>query len=681
MPSPELRALRPLAWCIGAFLGGVLLHVQRVPVWTSTAAVGCAAWSMAAAIGLVRLPGRVLKSILALALTAAILAMFHTLNGLTAGTALLVVMGSIKLLEATRRRDQYVIVGASLVLLLAACLQQQRLGFVPLYLVHAWICACALLAIAHPRSSLGARAAASLAARSLLYAVPLALVLFLFFPRLAGALWSVPRSGQAVTGLSDTMTPSSIAELTDSPDPAFRVWFEGDVPPPQERYWRGPVLHRFNGLTWSVGPRRFAPPAPLETLGPAYRYRVQLEPSEQRWLFALDTVDAVVNVESSAAERVVITFDHQLIGSEPVMQQLTYEARSHVRTRALEPLEASERGLDTDPRQVLNPRSLALGRRLRAEAGDESAFVQRVLEFFRTGGFEYTLTPPELGLDPVDDFLFSTRRGFCGHFASAFVTLMRAGGIPARVVTGYLGGEWRLFPDPAVGRARLGRDLAHRDRLGACRPDRNRGTRAAAARHLRSAARCALRACAADAPGAVASHRAAGVGCGRCLVERALRRIQSEITVHAPSAYGDRYAGLGASWSAARSRAGRMARVVCLEVRQHAATTTARPARPRLHQAVRQARRCRTCARTEPRAARLRGACASAAAQARARGRPALTTLCGAALRCPAPAPRRAQGIRARGGSAALACSRVSRNSIPGQRSSVSCRLTREGAR
>jgi|HubBroStandDraft_4_1064222.scaffolds.fasta_scaffold05380_3 transglutaminase-like putative cysteine protease len=442
MPGVDLKPLRPLLWCAGAFLLGVLLHVQRVPVWASTAAVACAAWSVAAALGLVRLPGRIVKSILALGLTAAILAMFHTLNGLTAGTALLVVMGSIKLLEATARRDRYIVVAAALFLLLAACLQQQRLAFVPLYLLHAWICCCALLVVAHPRSALRPRAAALFAGRSLLYAMPLALVLFAFFPRLTGAFWAVPKPGQTITGLSDTMTPGSIAELTDSPDPAFRVWFTGQVPPPEERYWRGPVLHQFNGITWSTGLRRMAAPAPVERLGPAYHYRIRLEPSERRWLFALDTIDGMDEIDAPAGQRVSVTFDHQLLGSEPVTQQLTYQAHSHVRTRALEPLPVLEQHFDLGQPAAANPRSVALARRWRVESPDVRAFVERALELFRTGGFEYTLTPPELGVDPVDDFLFSTRQGFCGHYASAFVTLMRAGGVPARVVTGYLGGEW-----------------------------------------------------------------------------------------------------------------------------------------------------------------------------------------------------------------------------------------------
>jgi hypothetical protein len=89
-----------------------------------------------------------------------------------------------------------------------------------------------------------------------------------------------------------------------------------------------------------------------------------------------------------------------------------------------------------------NPRSVALARELRAQAGSDEAFIQSVLNKFRREQYFYTLEPPRLQSDAVDDFLFTTKRGFCEHFASAFTLLARAAGIPARVVTGYQGGEF-----------------------------------------------------------------------------------------------------------------------------------------------------------------------------------------------------------------------------------------------
>jgi transglutaminase-like putative cysteine protease len=426
----------PLAWTSAALAGGILLHIDRVPLWATAAAAVCMTWRLAAELRLIRLPGRVAKIGVAFMLIAAIFARFQTLNGLSAGTALLVVMGSIKLLETHTRRDRYVVIGASLFLLLAACLDRQSLLRAPLYVLHAWVCCTALATIAHDGKGLTNRAAAVLAGRSLLLALPLALVLFLFFPRMVGAFWVLPQGDAAVTGLSDTMSPGGISALSESDDPAFRVRFEGATPPPEERYWRGPVLHDFDGYTWRRVQNQFYGRPTLEPSGPAYRYRISLEPNSQPWWFALDTVSASPN------PRVFLTFDFQLLANEPVTHTTTYEAVSYTHNRTTGPLSKLARRHDTQLPPDRNRRSVQLAKQMRGDVASDAQFANAVLAMFRGGGFEYTLTPPLLDLDSVDDFLFNTRRGFCGHYASAFVTLMRAAGVPARVVTGYQGGEW-----------------------------------------------------------------------------------------------------------------------------------------------------------------------------------------------------------------------------------------------
>ncbi len=428
---------RALGWTAAALLGGVLLQVDRTPLWATVTACVCAAWSIAGAARRVRLPGRTLTGALALALIAAVAAMYRTLNGLEAATTLLAAMGSVKLLEARTRRDRYIVIGAGLFLLFAACLARQSLPCAPLYAAQLWLCCSAMLVSAHPGSTLGERAAVRLAARSLLLALPLAVLGFLFVPRLSGSLWALPATGAATTGLSDTLTPGSISDLSESPDPALRAWFEGAPPPPEERYWRGPVLYDFDGYTWSRPPPQWFESAPQATAARgAYRYRVTLEPSAERWWLALDTVDAA----PSGAVR--LTSDRVLLGARPVTEPISYAAVSDTRARDPTPLTPSARAGDLQLPAARNPRSVQLGRRLRRDAGSDAQFVRSVLELFRTGGFRYTLTPPPLGANSVDDFLFGARSGFCGHFASAFVLLMRAGGVPARVVTGYLGGQW-----------------------------------------------------------------------------------------------------------------------------------------------------------------------------------------------------------------------------------------------
>ncbi|HLQ08857.1 MAG TPA: DUF3488 and transglutaminase-like domain-containing protein [Steroidobacteraceae bacterium] len=431
-------ALRSLAWACAAFAGGVLLNLDRVPPWTAATALLLIAWRLTTERSGARLPGTPARALLALGVVAVVLWRFHTLNGLAAGTALLVLMSALKLLETRARRDQFVMVGAGLFLLLAACLDRQSLVRVPLYALQAWLCCSALAVVAS--AGCEGRAALRLAGRALLLALPLAVLLFLFFPRLSGAFWAIPRGGEALTGLSDTMSPGGIVKLVASYDPAFRVQFAGRAPPAEELYWRGPVLHDFDGHTWRRASGAFHLRQRLQYLGTPYRYRVALEPTRQRWWFALDTP-----AQSSDAN-VLLTYDNQLLGAEPLTEPLSFDALSYTRTRALEPLGAFGRQQDTTPPPG-NPRSVALAQTLRQRAGSDADFVQATLEYLRSGGFVYTLTPEALGADAVDDFLFDTRAGFCGHYASAFVTLMRAAQVPARVVTGYLGGEWNPIGD------------------------------------------------------------------------------------------------------------------------------------------------------------------------------------------------------------------------------------------
>jgi len=175
---------------------------------------------------------------------------------------------------------------------------------------------------------------------------------------------------------------------------------------------------------------------PREYSGPAYRYRVQLEASRQRWWFALDTP------ASAPDARVVLSSDDQLVGAEPLDEPVRFAAVSYTRSHAMQPLDSLARRQDTALPPLRNPRTGALAQQLLAQSGSDAALVQAALDYLRTRGFVYSLEPERLGADAIDDFLFRTRVGFCGHYASAFVALMRAAGVPAHVVTGYLGGEW-----------------------------------------------------------------------------------------------------------------------------------------------------------------------------------------------------------------------------------------------
>ncbi|MES1195588.1 MAG: DUF3488 and transglutaminase-like domain-containing protein, partial [Steroidobacter sp.] len=261
-----------------------------------------------------------------------------------------------------------------------------------------------------------------------------AILLFVFFPRLQGQFWTLPSRGGATSGLSDIMSPGDVSQLSLSDDVAFRVEFDGNPPPESQRYWRAIVLHDFDGRTWS---RPYLQPATpvVQAAGAVYDYRLLLEPNNQRWIPVLD---APLQWQ---LPRSVMFQDLQLRAAEPISQLTAVTARSATSYHLDSQLPHHARRMDTQLPAASNPRSSELARQMRMQAGSDEIYINNVLHLFNRQDFYYTLEPPPLGANAVDDFLFNTRSGFCEHYASAFTVMMRAAGIPARVVTGYQGGE------------------------------------------------------------------------------------------------------------------------------------------------------------------------------------------------------------------------------------------------
>jgi transglutaminase-like putative cysteine protease len=275
---------------------------------------------------------------------------------------------------------------------------------------------------------------------SLLAAVPLTVCVFVFLPRLGSPLWGAPTdSTMARSGLGDTMEPGSLQELLIDDSPAFRVTFDGALPEHSKLYWRGPVLTAYDGRTWgrsgflADARRRDA----VQQTGNIVAYEVTLEPSDRRWLLALD-------VPLAAPENAARGADMSLVSVKPVDQLLRYRLSSALRYELGRELSAHERNRNLGLPEGFDPRARELAAKWRRELGNDTAIIRAALDMFHQEFF-YSLSAPELGRNAVDDFLFDTRKGFCQHYSSAFTVLMRAAGIPARVVTGYQGGYYNAI--------------------------------------------------------------------------------------------------------------------------------------------------------------------------------------------------------------------------------------------
>jgi protein-glutamine gamma-glutamyltransferase len=433
--APEVRPLhaRELTWLIASLVLVIAPHAMRAPWWLTLLTLCLYGWRMYFALNRGPLPSRWLVLGVAAVAMLGVWIEFRTLFGRQAGILLLMLFSGLKLLETRTHRDAAIAAFLGYFLVITNFLYTQTIPTALAMTLALFLLTATLIAFSAPQRA--ARANLRTAALILAHAAPAALALFLLFPRVQGPLWGLPQDAYAgMTGLSDTMTPGSISSLAGSDAIAFRAEFQGASPPQALRYWRGPVLWDFDGRTWTIGPTFLVDFAPPSGGRASYRYEVVLEPHNRHWLFALETA-------ASLPQGARMSFDGQLISSNPVRGRVRYDATSVI---APEP-QTSERAGST--RRALrlpqgsNPRARALAEEWRAAAASEAEVLARAIAFLRQGSYVYTLEPPLLGEHSIDEFLFSTKQGFCEHFAAAFVFLMRAAGVPARVVTGYQGGE------------------------------------------------------------------------------------------------------------------------------------------------------------------------------------------------------------------------------------------------
>ncbi|GIZ51938.1 transglutaminase family protein [Noviherbaspirillum aridicola] len=425
---------------LGACCLVLLPHLSRLPLWIAPACallLAARAWLTFSGR---RMPSRWLLVPVALLAMAGVYASYRTLLGRDAGVAMLSLLLTFKLLEMHAKRDLFVALFLSLFLVLASFFYSQSIATALLTVAAVVLILTTLLSFQYTGAVPPLRKRLRLGATILGLAAPLTLVLFLLFPRVQGPLWGLPADAHAGrTGMSDTMSPGNISRLALSDEIAFRVLFDGRPPAQPQLYWRGIVLGHFDGRTWREMPAQGGPESiGLNVRGAPLRYQVTLEPHGREWLFALETPATVPTVAGNPAR---VNGDLQIMSASPVRERLRYDAASYL-----------DAGLqsDTDPARMrrwlqlpagLNPRTLAFAEELRRRHARPEAQMEAVLRHFRSENFRYTLEPPPLGQQGIDEFLFDTRAGFCEHYSGAYVFLMRALGIPARVVTGYQGGE------------------------------------------------------------------------------------------------------------------------------------------------------------------------------------------------------------------------------------------------
>jgi len=357
------------------------------------------------------------------------------LLGRDAGTSLFVTALALKLLEMRTERDLYLITYLAFIVAATQFLYEQSI-IMAVYIL--FVC-CVLLATLVLINSFKARTPEALktACYIIAQALPIAVVLFVLFPRLEAPQWLLfTDEHQAKMGLSDSMEPGSISNLGLSDELVFRVKFKGALPPRLERYWRGPVLTHTDGKRWTAAKGsdfRQAPDQPV-FFGPAYHYTLLMEAQDKNWVFALDLpVEFTRPLRQNA--------NYQLVSTLKTDKRSEYKLTSntHYNTGAIAKTEYQ------DSLQLPGAPSGEIKQLVRQLRGFDSApedFIRQLLNHFRTENFHYTLTPPLLEEKPIERFLFETRYGFCSHYAAAFVYLMRVANIPARVVTGYQGGEF-----------------------------------------------------------------------------------------------------------------------------------------------------------------------------------------------------------------------------------------------
>jgi protein-glutamine gamma-glutamyltransferase len=436
-----------LVWMLVAQASVIAPHFSRLPYWTIALCFGCVLWRVMVYQGRWSYPRTWVKVFFVILGIVGLALGYGTFLGLDPWVGLLVVMFVLKLLEMHHKKDAYIVILLGYFIALTQFLYDQSIPSTVYIYLSVTLITASLIGVNQTRTHLKPIQTFKKATVLLLQSVPLMVVLFILFPRIT-PLWTVPlQTDIARTGVTDKMTPGSLSQLTQSDELAFRATFEDEVPPNSQLYWRGLVLSRFDGHTWEQEDRGLygrlhRPDVPtnwmdnIELLGDTVNYTVLLEPTNRNWMFSL-TMPETIDKKGVGLVR-----DFRFYSFREIRSKFRYDVTSHFNYQLDKELTPFWRYRYTLLPEDGNPRSIALAKNIYANSTDNAAFIQNVLRMYNLQEFVYTLKPTKLGEDSVDGFLLDERRGFCEHYSGSFVFLMRAVGIPARVVVGYQGGEY-----------------------------------------------------------------------------------------------------------------------------------------------------------------------------------------------------------------------------------------------
>ncbi len=428
-------------WVVLSIALVITPHLPRFPLWSVFLIAALFIWRLLCIKHVRWLPPKWLLLLIIIVAAWGLFMHFGTVFGKTAGSVFLSLLLAVKLHESRSRRDYMLLIALSFFIIVTNFLFSQSIPTVLFMLLSVVVLLMSMIHINLPHdtngniSSLSHRDKLKLASRMLLQALPLMLIMFVLFPRIPGPLWQLPEEKNvAVSGLSDRMTPGNISALIQSSAVAFRAEFDNQRPPQPQLYWRALVLWYFDGRSWERGKANPTLQASIEPLAEPISYRITLEPHQQDWLFALD-------MPLQVPENISFSSNFELKAGEKINSLYQYQLAS-VPEYIIQPqLSPWERSAGLKIPADGNPMTRELGQQLAQQYTEPQQIVSQVLAMFNAEDYHYTLNPPLTpGADSVDQFLFQTRRGFCEHYAGSFALLMRAAGIPARVVLGYQGG-------------------------------------------------------------------------------------------------------------------------------------------------------------------------------------------------------------------------------------------------